>query len=276
VTGELAPEQQRIVRLLGSKGNGGLLLPEIYREVFRTLHESKGSPPGTLHKIIRAQVSYKEERVRGIWGSWERFCEDVLLGLRDEGFIREEGGLWVPTEKVVPDTQLTVLRHWDGSDRRVRVTFASTWDEGARDAVVKAWQKITEFAQFLDRSPGLPVLIRARDKAAGISAILSAAIKDPSMPVRKEGSGRPRKDGKPVMGGQSDWYRAWVRTAGWHSTDSARLAWNALFPDKYVRNASHCGFRGVLQAYVREGKLERRPGVRTDGKGGGYEYRWTE
>jgi len=248
----------------------GPLLPEIFRDVLAALY-AEPRPAEELRKIIRSRVEFKEALILEHWESWESFCDDILAALADGGYLRQEDGLLSATARAVPGKQLQVLRNPQDLTRRVRFTFHARSEEQAREALAQSRIRAGEFASYLsacqDRHPALR---QAREDAVKIMRLLSWALQDPDTPVRGSGSSL-----QAYIGGQSEWYREWVRTAGWHSTDVARLAWNAAHPGKEIAAATNAGFRTALRQLAEQGKLEKRPAMRKDGKTGGTEYRWT-
>jgi hypothetical protein len=256
----------RTARLLGGRGvpGGGLPLPEIFREVLTALQEGPRHE-GILHKVIRQRAEFKELRILDLWGSWDAFCDDILGALQDSGHITSpEYQHRALTPKAVPGKRLCILRDKDNGDRRMFATFHEKGERQAREAIAEALTAIGEFAFSLD--PDLhPALAGAHDRARQISHLLAAALRDP-------GEGEGRRD-RP-LGGQNEWYREWVRTAGWHTTHSAMLAWNELYPEMPIARTSRAGFRYVTRVMMRDGMLETRPAPRSDGRAGGAEYRW--
>lgn len=268
----------RTTRLLGGRknpGSGGLLLPEVFREILAALYENPCSRD-VLHKVVKDMLPHKSERVLDRWGSWEAFGDELLDVLSDGGFTVPGGGLWALTDKAVPDKMLTVFRDPEDSSRRIRVTFVPKNSRESAEAVAEAWRRIGEYSRWLDSRAYLsPVLLRARQKAAGISEILTEEMRNPRTdPPPPSGRGPARRDGSPRNSGQADWYRAWMITAGWHTQDGARRAWNEQFPQKMIPNVSESSFRNISRKMAREGQMEMREAVsRENGKSCVYEYR---
>lgn len=189
----------RLFRGKGTSGSGGLLLPEVFREIFTTLLDDGPAPRLVLHKIIRDFLGYKSERVFDIWGSWEAFCDDLLLIEQEEGFLAQEDDFWSLTEKAVPDTQLVVLSDPENPARRIRVTFSSRKDQEVRDAIAEAWRRAGELVRALEPHKDRdPVIGEAYHQAAGISGRLQGMLSAPrrAQPPaqRKRGRGRPAKE----------------------------------------------------------------------------------
>jgi len=240
----------------------GLQLPEIFRDVLAALY-GKPSERQDLHEVIRTRGEFKETAILARWGSWGEFSDDILAALKYAGLAVEEDGKLALTSRAVPGKRLTVLSHPDDLKRRVRTSFHGEQEADAREALADARIKAGEFVSFLTGIRDVhPVIEGSRGRAQDIVRILSQALAD-------------APDRKLDTGGQSEWYRNWVRTADWHSTDDARKAWNEGHPAKFVDTAAHCGFRTVQRTMVGDGLMETRSAVRKDGKGGGREYRWT-
>lgn len=278
----------RLFGVRGVSGSGGLLLPEIFGKILEILL-SGPQPADVLHKIIREVVSYKEERILHNWESWEAFCNDILLILSDNEWITEDEGSWFNTDKVIPETQLTIVMDPGDRTRRVRVTVHDTANRERLETVAEAWQRAGEFTRWLrERSEISPVLEKACNKASGITDILMQAVQSPALaappggegPVlgsawRSRKPGRPRKDGRPVLHGQNDWYRQWVRTIGWHSQADARRAWNSEFPDKYLRTEQASAFRHEAAQMIAAGEMEWNKGGVGERGIAAHQYRWT-
>jgi len=248
----------------------GPLLPEIFRDVLSALYEGSRSQED-VQKIIRSRVEFREALILEHWGSWEAFAADIIGALENEGYLTHHDGELTVTARAVPGKQLEALR-LTRLGRRIRFTFHAREPEQAREALAQARIRAGEFASFLSaHSAQHPVIRQAHEDAVRIMQLLSWALNDPGMSVRgSKGAVRA------IVGGQSDWYRDWVRTAGWHSTDGARLAWNDSHPAKPVTRASECGFRSAQRQMLADGLMERRSSVRKDGKSGGWEYRWRQ
>lgn len=252
-------------RLPGS----ALPLPEIFREILRALYRSPCTGE-MLCTVIRKQIPYKEERVLGIWESWEEFTGELTGSLEKAGLAVRDGDSWALTGKAVPGMQLAAVQE---GDFRVRVTFHPQGDE-IRTVLAEARGRTEDLISWLSARRGIdPALGRACDKTAGISEILAAALR--GGPAGQDGRGRPRSDGSRVRGGQSGWYREWARTAGWHTLDRARLAWNEEHPDRLIPTTTECGFRGLITQMRDRRQMETRPARRSDGKEGGLQYLWT-
>lgn len=241
----------------------GTQLPGIFRDVLTILYGNSRTEED-LHAVIRRSAGLKETWILARWASWESFSGDILAAVQDAGFAETEDGKWMLTSRAVPGKSLTVLRHPD-EDKVIRVTFHAEQEEHIRETLAAARIKAGEFAFYLDGERNIhPVLAGACDRMEEITKILTRALRDPGEALARKG----------FVGGQSEWYRQWVRTAGWHSTDSARLAWNDGHPGKFVPVAASCGFRTVQRTMVRDKLMETRPAIRKDGKSGGTEYRW--
>lgn len=280
----------RLFGVRGVSGSGGLLLPEIFGKILETLL-SGPQPADVLHKIIREVVSYKEERILHHWESWEAFCNDILLILSDNDWITQDEGLWFNTDNVTPEIQLTIVTDPGDRTRRVRVTVHDDAVRKRIETVAEAWQKAGEFTRWLkERSEISPVIEKACNKASGITDILMQAVQSPALaapslpeePVlgsswRAAGRkpGRPRKDGRPVIHGQNEWYRQWAPTAGWHSQADARRAWNSEFPDRYLRTEQASAFRHEAAQMITEGVMEWNKGGIGERGIAAHQYRWT-
>ena len=287
---EPAARAARLFGVRGVSGSGGLLLPEIFGSVLENL---LGGPKAgeVLRKIIRELLPYKEERVLDNWESWDAFCGDILLILQDGEWVTENEGLWSVTDKVIPETQLNILRDPQDHTRRIRVTVHDVTGRERKEAVAEAWQRAGEFTRWLkERSELSPVLGKAHDKASGITDLLMQAVQNPALanppppdePVlgsawRGAGRrpGRPRGDGRPVLHGQNEWYRRWAPTVGWHSQAEARAAWNEEFPDKRLRTDQASAFRHEAAEMIKAGNMEWDKEGKGDRGIAAHRYRWT-
>jgi hypothetical protein len=278
----------RTARLLGDKdspGSGGLLLPEVFREILATLFDEGPRPAENLRKIAKEMLPYKSERILDRWESWDAFGDELLDILCSSGFAEEAEGLWAVTDKAVPGEMLTVYRDPEDRSRRIRVTFTPRKSRESADAIAEAWRRIGEYTRWLDRKTTLsPVLLRARQKAAGISEILQEEMRHHPEKKKEEkhpdpgrsGRGPKRRDGLPRNSGQASWYREWIVTAGWHTQDDARKAWNRQFPERMIPNVSESSFRNVSRGMARRGEMEvREVGDRIDGRACAFKYRVT-
>jgi hypothetical protein len=272
----MTDSEERAVRLFGvreSPGSGGLLLPETFGRILEML--LAGPQPGdVLYKVIRETLSYKGERILEIYGSWDSFCQDILLILRDGGLVTEDEEHWSATPKVIPDTQLTVLRDHASRNRRVRVIIHDSKGRERKEAVAEAWRRANELTRFLEERRELsPVLARTRDKAAGIALILQNAINDPE-PGRKTRSGTERP---PLTPSLAAWYRNWASATGWHTLSQARAAWNKEFPAAPLPWGRTSGLRAEVVRLIDAGLMEKSPVkvANNDGRKNTFEYRWT-
>jgi hypothetical protein len=180
VTEQHKARAARLFRGKGTSGSGGLLLPEVFREVFTTLLDDGPTSRLILHKIIRNMIGYKSERVTDVWGSWEAFCDDLLYLMEEEGFLSRENDSWALTGKAAPDTQLLILSDPENHGRRIRVTFSSRKDQQIREVIADAWRKAGELVKVLepyrDRSP---VVSESYHGVLSVSVMLQEALSAP-------------------------------------------------------------------------------------------------
>lgn len=214
----------RLFRGRGTSGSGGLALPEVFREVLTMLLDDGPTPRLILHKIIRDMLTYKSERVADIWGSWERFCDDLLFIMAYEGYLEEYPDSWALGDRAVPGEQLTVAVNPENPTQRIRVTFTSRKEQEVREIIATAWRNIKDFSRLLEQgAQRSPVLAECLEESARIGDRLQRALSAPEgtlqpapslpRPARKGRKGKPVKErNKPAPPDQPDAMRACIGT----------------------------------------------------------------
>jgi hypothetical protein len=251
---------------LTSPEAGGIPLAAAFHAVLDRVWTQGPCPLSVTTGALRDKLAFKEARVSQIWGSWEELAGDLLSALAEWGLVqRNDNDCWTTTALVKPGKELAVLDR----QHRVKIVLRDAQAQQARDTIARARQMVDEVIAYLDTAQGDHGVLRySRARLASVSAGLGSALNRPAL--------RARNDGPSYI----QWYREWVRTADWHSINDARLAWERQFPDRplFITTNGEKGaaIRSAARLLVQEGKVEVRPGNRSDGRGGAHQYHWIQ
>lgn len=291
-------------RLLGSRDDstgGGLALSGAFREILTDLLERGPADDAGIMKILRKELGYKSERIISQWGSWDVFAGDMITIMELNGYVRPLGGLWAATEKIVPATELVIVRedtvrNGHRSCRTVSTTVYPPQLRKDRELMSKIQLLLnTKVLGLLDEASDNEVLQRVKRDLAGVARRLHDALNgeppkaapparlpDPDAVFPAGTVEDQEQRGRRRNMGQAAWYREWIKTAGWHTQADALDMWNATHPTMTMDQLKASAFRHVTKELVDAGRMQKRPcprrdgrnslGRTSDGKGGSFEY----
>lgn len=254
--------EERHARLLGAGDEGGgVPLSDAFRVTVTCLWDSGGCPVDVIARAVRKTLSFKEERVKAVWGTWDFFTSELLEELLRADYVQVDGEAWLLTDKTIPEKQLGI----QFGPQRIRFTFHDQRGNEVRESIGNALVRTNELLVLLrDSRNDHTALRQAYQVVSGLSELLTAVMINPKQGLAKS---------------KAAWYRDWSKTVSWHSMLDAVDAWNKEFPDDPLTyNSIESGgpFRSAARLLVKDGMMITQPGRRANGRKGGVRYRRAE